>query len=727
MSKTPSLKYLLIAISCFLFTHQILADDVGISKVRLIQKSDTSYVLEADMPQNLLNSIKKPVFPNRFSIGKIDYENLSGWITLKINVSTSGKPLQPEEEILLPWDRNGVDFTAQWLDGTSYKGLFNKTLTGISIPLSEVMFTKKTTGEVLKEGFLTGLMHLRFQLIHVLFIFIVVWAQTTAKAFRWVSWFSLGQCIALVLSEIRFPAFDLVLSDWLIVILIFSLSYAIAYKKQFKFLAPALIICGVFHGLSYYQFLDTKALETAQKIQSLLSFNLAIDLGHFTLTAIFLILVPKLKKFTVSKKAGPLAAGILSVFLILSVYFENIQKGNTEILNFESDNQTVTQKSIPSSGSNNPVIRTSGQMTTPVMIYLSIEPYEIRQEILIKLEYFDEKTHAALKSNVIPIEVQEEVKSLFSDVVVQSTLLRVNNNSLESAISSSNFIRLSRGGVTLREKPREENIKEAIIGLTTIYDVEGFPDSLSLHWDFFPENINEIEISVVDPHGNLTALLNETNPVISWESRLKGYQPTSVEPVSYIGNALPVLSILIWISVIILLITYRSRKTNLKRIIILILVISFLIYPFIRIQVPFIKSWKPTPERAETILSNLISNVYRAFDRRNEEAVYDRLALSVSGDQLTQIFLENRKAMVLENKGGARAKVDEIELLQVEDIKRSENGIMAKVDWTVRGSVSHFGHTHYRKNQYQALVSFKNIDELWKITSIETIEEKRIF
>ena len=41
--------------------------------------------------------------------------------------------------------------------------------------------------------------------------------------------------------------------------------------------------------------------------------------------------------------------------------------------------------------------------------------------------------------------------------------------------------------------------------------------------------------------------------------------------------------------------------------------------------------WTPSGERASAILEGLLTNVYRAFDVRDESRVYDRLAVSVSG------------------------------------------------------------------------------------------------
>jgi len=45
----------------------------------------------------------------------------------------------------------------------------------------------------------------------------------------------------------------------------------------------------------------------------------------------------------------------------------------------------------------------------------------------------------------------------------------------------------------------------------------------------------------------------------------------------------------------------------------------------------------------------------------------------------------------------------------------------------MRKSVRHFGHTHYRRNQYHSLVSFVMDGDFWKIKDIELMEEQRRF
>ena len=58
--------------------------------------------------------------------------------------------------------------------------------------------------------------------------------------------------------------------------------------------------------------------------------------------------------------------------------------------------------------------------------------------------------------------------------------------------------------------------------------------------------------------------------------------------------------------------------------------------------------------------------------------------------------------------------------------KSKDDGFVADATWTVSGSVSHFGHTHYRRNQYHALVTFVIDGSSWKIRNIELVDEKRL-
>lgn len=128
------------------------------------------------------------------------------------------------------------------------------------------------------------------------------------------------------------------------------------------------------------------------------------------------------------------------------------------------------------------------------------------------------------------------------------------------------------------------------------------------------------------------------------------------------------------------------------------------------------------------MLDSLLNNIYRSFDFREEEDIYDRLATSVSGDLLSEIYLQHRKSMVVSQAGGAQARVKAIEILDVDVSHPDERALslLFRANWTAMGTVGHWGHIHSRKNQYEANITVEPVDGAWKITKLELIEEKRI-
>ena len=728
-------KRIIFLVVMILFCGPVCADDPGITKVRLIQETDTSYIFELDIARQFLWTIKAPILPDRFRISDPDYEDQSGWITLKVKITTSGEPFSSKDEILLPWQRNGVDITVQWKDGQTYKGLFNKTLNGIHIPMSKLMPVQKTTREVLQESFVMGIRHLPFKFVHVLLIIVLVWAFPSLAALRYLFMMTLGQMTALILAELGMPGFSLLLSDLMLLLITFLVSYSVIYKIEFKFLKLLLFLAGAFHGLSFVQDLNVIDLPPLQRIQALFAFNLSLDLGHYLLALVLLLIIPSLYKLFNGFKWFTIIAGSMSVFLILLIFSENIMANKLQILSPQKSPVSVTYKSSGQIAnlSTKQVQRGKGLMVTPLMLYLSVEPYEVRQEILVQastvMQYLNYKDKG---SGTIPVESQEQIKTEIQEAITSANTIYVDNQLLAPADKITSFVTLGRGGVATRENPMEENLEEAIMGITLIYDIEAFPDSILIQWQLFPDSVRFIEASAVDPHGAFTAMLSPGENMLRWKSRLAGYRVPAIEAIEIERRSQPLIAILLWMGILLFLVYKLVRKKQLyvAKWMMVVLVLGFLTYPFIRfpMNLPLLPKGKPSSERTSVILSDLLTNVYRAFDRRKENDVYDRLAISVSGNQLTEIYLQNRQSMELENRGSARANVDEVNIQELSDLKHhKDHGYVADTRWTVRGSVNHFGHTHYRQNQYRALVSFGIDNETWKIYNIEILDTRRLY
>jgi len=125
-------------------------------------------------------------------------------------------------------------------------------------------------------------------------------------------------------------------------------------------------------------------------------------------------------------------------------------------------------------------------------------------------------------------------------------------------------------------------------------------------------------------------------------------------------------------------------------------------------------------------------NMYRAFDYTDRDTVYDSLALSVEGELLDTVYEEIFASLVMRDEGGAVARVTSIThhgvtpntptLLTREGTPRWSS--MVRVQWTVRGRVTHWGHSHQRADRWSALFLLQETSDGWRFT--EGVFEERI-
>jgi hypothetical protein len=163
----------------------------------------------------------------------------------------------------------------------------------------------------------------------------------------------------------------------------------------------------------------------------------------------------------------------------------------------------------------------------------------------------------------------------------------------------------------------------------------------------------------------------------------------------------------------------------------LVLVVAGIVaWPLVGITVtrPATLAGEMTSEQSQDLLQVFLKNVYRAFDFRDEEDVYDKLAFSVQGDLLSEIYLQNRKSFSVQKAGGAQAKIKsiDIETATAERLDERPLAYAIKGRWAAQGSVGHWGHVHTRRNRYDAIVTVEAIDGVWKITDLDILEEQRV-
>jgi hypothetical protein len=129
----------------------------------------------------------------------------------------------------------------------------------------------------------------------------------------------------------------------------------------------------------------------------------------------------------------------------------------------------------------------------------------------------------------------------------------------------------------------------------------------------------------------------------------------------------------------------------------------------------------------EAVAESLLRNVYRAFDYHSESDIYDALARSAQGDLLADLYLKIKQGLIMQEQGGAVARVREVRVVRTEPAEGGgKNGFAERVTWQVEGTVEHWGHVHVRVNEYSAELEIEPADGSWKITAMNVSRQSQV-
>ena len=375
-----------------------------------------------------------------------------------------------------------------------------------------------------------------------------------------------------------------------------------------------------------------------------------------------------------------------------------------------------------------------------LMSFLYIEPYEVRHEILTRVKDLQGFMDLKLRDDgYIEIEELEPLKKRIGEFLLTRNAVLIDGKEYPPILDRMNYVTVSLSGIQTLEQPQRLEMSTAIIGVIITYITEGLPKEVTVDWDMFTDQIQQVPATSIDPAGPLPSFVTPEDNKHTWVNYLKKYTIPDVEeviiPESLTTIRIPFASLVCLASIlpIVIILKKRNGKKGRGRYIAILVILvcgSAVCYPYfgIAVQKPGISAPALSQEESELILHRLLKNVYRAFDFRRENDVYDKLALTVSGDLLEDIYLQNRKSFEVRKAGGAQAKVKEVEIIDVNVSRGKSNprALKFQSNWTAMGTVGHWGHIHSRKNRYEAVITVEPVDSTWKITDLELLEEKRI-
>jgi len=367
-----------------------------------------------------------------------------------------------------------------------------------------------------------------------------------------------------------------------------------------------------------------------------------------------------------------------------------------------------------------------------VQSFLAVEAFEVRHQILVRLR--DVAAELGVEpATVLEIEAQPDVKSKLQELLVPRVTVAIDGAEVRPLVDRIDFLTVDSLGVLPRTEPRPEIVDETYLGLTLAYLTLQTPATVELSWDRFLGGAEEIPVTVSDPESSSTQTLTPAEPRLVWRNRLAEDPIPTVAAIVVAPATLPVplasLPLLALVAWLLLRTADGQRSTVRFAAARVAFTLALLAAPLSQVAVamPTLFDSGPSVGQARRILAGVLPNVYRAFEFRDEAAVYDRLAVSVTGDTLTEVYLEHRQALEMEERGGARARVVAVEVSEVRSVNSLPGGgFEAEAVWIVGGSVTHFGHRHFRQNRYDARVMMVPSEGNWKIRTLELLDEERL-
>jgi len=374
--------------------------------------------------------------------------------------------------------------------------------------------------------------------------------------------------------------------------------------------------------------------------------------------------------------------------------------------------------------------------------FIYITDHEVRHEILIPLLTLETWFPIERKEKeFLEVEEQEAARLKIEEFFGQGNPVTLDGVEVKPVIDRVDFHGLDFTDFARLAAPRRVSAVNARVGVIISYPAQSPPREVIMTWDKFNWEIWAIRSTVFPYEQMLKAEFLRDRPTFEWTSpglppmpKMRPLAPPSPLP----RLSLPTISIGCTILAAIALVGMFFRAAS-RGPFVLTAVLSALTaagttgLANVEIAHPFVAPRVLSAEEALDVFTTLHENMYRAFDYHARSDIHDVLADSVEGELLSEIYLQIAEGLKMQEQGGAVSRIRDVEIVDGSlappppgDNAPDPRSFGFRSTWTVSGTVEHWGHIHSRTNEYQALFVVEPIDNSWKITRLETIDQRRL-
>ena len=376
-----------------------------------------------------------------------------------------------------------------------------------------------------------------------------------------------------------------------------------------------------------------------------------------------------------------------------------------------------------------------------VYSFIYITDYEVRHEILIPLLTLETWTPLDRKDNAfLEVAEQDAARAGIEKFFAEGTTVEIDGIRVKPVLARLDFYGVDFKDFARQTARRRVSTVNARVGVVLSYSTKGPPDHVKITWDSFNWALCSLRSVVFAYEDTSKVELYTARPSFEWTNPGRPPLPSITQPPPPPRpprRHLPLISLACLAVLAGTIVVMKFKGGSAKNYALAIGVLGICAaaaWPYARLAVrdPFAPQPAISDQEARAILATLHKNIYRAFDYRTESDIYDALARSVHGELLRDLYLKIQKGLKMQEQGGAISRVREVKILNGRKMPSAQTGaaggcgFVFRCDWTVNGTVEHWGHIHSRTNQYDALFTVQACEDGWKITDLDVLSEKRV-
>ena len=304
-----------------------------------------------------------------------------------------------------------------------------------------------------------------------------------------------------------------------------------------------------------------------------------------------------------------------------------------------------------------------------IYAFLYIEPAEVRVELLMPLLTLETWLETPRKDrNFLEVAEQQAGLPALKEFFRGRNKVLVDGLEVAPVVARVDFYGVDFKDFAVAAEPRRLSAWTARVGVMLTYSTKGTPRQVDITWDLFNDRVRAARAALFAGDEGKRARFTLYEPTLTWKN-----------------PGLPALP-----------------------------------------DLAPVRTADPDDRARASIAETLLKNIYRAFDYRDEKVIYDALARSVRGELLAETYLKIHAGLLMQEQGGAVARVQLVEPLETRVSQIEPGGYTAQVKWRVTGTVEHWGHIHTRVNAYEAALGIHRDSGAWKITSLAVARQERV-